>query len=82
MEKHRSIELLAIDSNNVHDLTPLVGLDNMRLLIAAQNNISDISPLLDCPSLSKLHLEGNPLSEEAINVHIPQLEAKGVRVYY
>jgi len=29
-----------------------------------------------------VYLSDNPLSETSINVYIPELEARGVRVYY
>jgi hypothetical protein len=50
-----------------------------------QNPISDISPLVDNPGLGEgddVILVNNPLSEESINVYIPELEARGVTVEY
>jgi len=29
-----------------------------------------------------VHLANNPLSEESVEIYIPELEAKGVTVYY
>ena len=50
-----------------------------------QNQISDISPLVDNPGLGEgddVILVNNPLSEESVNVHILELEARGVTVEY
>ena len=47
------------------------------------NNIRDISPLVMNSGLSEgdfVHLGGNPLSDESINVYIPQLLERGVNV--
>jgi hypothetical protein len=44
------------------------------------NNISDISALSGLTNLEKLYLSGNPLSPKAIDIHIPELEARGVDV--
>ena len=44
------------------------------------NNISDISALSGLTNLETLYLGGNPLSQNAINIHIPELEARGVSV--
>ena len=44
------------------------------------NNISDISALSGLTNLEWLNIEFNPLSRNAINIHIPQLKARGVSV--
>ena len=44
------------------------------------NNISDISALSGLTNLETLRLGSNPLSQKAINIHIPQLRARGVEV--
>jgi hypothetical protein len=31
---------------------------------------------------NEVHLEGNPLSLDSINIYIPQLEARGVTIVY
>ena len=63
--------------------SPLSGLTNLRRLILTNNNISDIAPLVDNGGLGKgdlVWLEGNPLSAESTNTHIPALRERGVRV--
>ena len=57
------------------DLESLITLPNL-----GGNNISDISALSGLTNLEKLYLSDNPLSQNAINIHIPQLEARGVSV--
>jgi len=47
------------------------------------NRIRDLSALIDNPGIGsgeRVYLEGNPLSEHAISVQIPELEARGVEV--
>jgi len=47
----------------------------------SQNQISDISPLLSLTNLERLYiLEGSPLSDESLDVLIPQLKDRGVDV--
>ena len=51
----------------------------------ANNRISDISPLVDNSGIGKgdgVDLTGNPLNDEAYNVHIPALIERGVIVLY
>ena len=50
-----------------------------------QNEISDISPLVDNSGLGEgddVILNNKTLSERSVNVHIPELEARGVTVDY
>ena len=56
------------------DLESLITLDLNR------KNISDISALFGLTNLEYLELTGNPLSQNAINIHIPELETRGVHV--
>ena len=44
------------------------------------NRVHDIPILLDLHNLTIVRLDGNPLSEEARNVHIPALQDAGVVV--
>jgi hypothetical protein len=53
--------------------------------VLINNDIVDISPLAANAGLGDgdlLYLQGNPLSAESINVHIPALQARGVTVVY
>jgi Leucine-rich repeat (LRR) protein len=70
--------------NQITDISPLADLSLMELNLN-DNHISDISPLVNNEGLSRgyeVYLQGNPLSQQSINEYIPQLEARGVTVYY
>jgi len=58
----------------------------MLFIINVHDNlISDISPLVENEGLIDgdwVYLRSNPLSSDSINIYIPQLEARGVTVYY
>jgi hypothetical protein len=77
--------MLWLHGNQISDVSPLSGLVNLTMLGLMQNPLSDISPLVDNPGLGEgddVILVNNPLSEESINVYIPELEARGVTVEY
>jgi internalin A len=99
--------LLALDNNQICDISPLANLTNLTLLVLSDNQISDISVLAGLTALTELRigynqisdisplvqnagfatgdyvsLSGNPLSSDSINICIPQLQARGVTVYY
>ena len=76
-----SLEELELGSNQMRDISPLSGLTSLTWLDLSHNQISDISPLVDNPGLGEgddVDLQGNPLSSDSINIHIPQLQARGV----
>ena len=71
--------------NQIIDISPLVNLISLRWIALSSNQISDIEPLVDNSGLADgddVYLNSNPLSETSINTYIPQLEARGVTVYY
>ena len=68
--------------NNISDVSPLAGLTNLTELGLAINNISDLSPLRGLHNLTKVFLNGNLLSFSSINDHIPDLQGRGVTVYF
>jgi len=54
-------------------------------LALGHNQISDIVPLVENEGLGtgdRVYLFDNPLSDDSINIYIPQLEARGVTVTY
>jgi hypothetical protein len=56
----------------------------LQMLRLDYNLIAGIAPLLENEGLGQgdeVFLAGNPLSNEAINVEIPALEARGVTVH-
>jgi len=76
---------LGLYSNPISDISPLANLTNLQYLDLPENQISDIEPLVNNPGLShgdRLILWNNPLSDTSINTYIPQLQARGVTVYY
>ena len=76
---------LWLRGNGISDISALAGLPNLQWLFLGNNNISDISPLVDNVGFSNgdsVNLMHNPLSEESINIYIPQLEERGVTVIY
>jgi len=52
----------------------------MNLWLHQGNQISDLTPLASLTNLTWLTLDGNPLSQDSIDVHVPNLKARGVSV--
>jgi hypothetical protein len=86
-----SLTHLYLSNNRISDISPLSSLTSLTELILMNelslmgNQISDIKPLVDNPGLSRgdfVYLQGNPLSNTSIYIYIPQLQARGVTVYY
>ena len=76
---------LYLADNQISDISILSNLTNLTWLNLQDNQISDISALIDNPGLGEedgVQLTDNPLSSDSINIYIPQLEARGVTVYY
>ena len=71
---------LKLNDNEVVDLTPLGSLPALVVLEVGGNSVQDIEVLRSLDSLLWLDLRRNPLNGEAIDVHIPALEAAGVDV--
>ena len=79
------LEHLQLGANEIVDVSPLASLPTLRWLDLSGNGLQEISPLVANPGLGEgdtVRLEGNPLSEQAINEQIPALEARGVTVIY
>jgi hypothetical protein len=54
-------------------------------LYLQDNDISNIYPLVENDGLGtgdRVYLNGNPLSDDSINIYIPELMARGVIVSY
>ena len=80
-----AVELSAVflGSNLVSDLTPLSALPKLDGLDLSDNLIADLAPLVENRNIGRrdwINLTGNPLSEESLNVHVPALRERGVRV--
>lgn len=75
-----NLEHLYLGSNEIIDISPLSQLNNLSILELWANEIRDISPISEMTSLIGLNLGQNPLSEDSLDIYIPQLESRGVDV--
>ena len=76
---------LQLADNHIGNISVLAQLTNLQALYLDGNQISDISPLVQNVGLSTgdhVFLSGNPLSSDSINIYIPELQTRGVTVYY
>ena len=79
------LQYLSLNRNQIDDITPLNQLDKLQYLNLNSNRIEDLTPLIANPGLGsgdEVYLDGNPLSAQALNEHIPALQARGARVSY
>jgi len=80
-----SLIFVALENNQIIDISPLANLTSLMYLTLENNQIIDISPLVENEGLGTgdvVDLQGNPLSSDSINIYIPELQARGVIVYY
>ena len=77
-----NLETLNLTKNQITDISPLASLVNLNHLELTRNEITDISPLLESGlgEGDTVRLWGLQLDDNSLNVVIPELEAKGVRV--
>jgi len=78
-------KITQLNSGNYMGIKKLNGLQHctgLTDLELSANQIRDISPLTELTSLKTLDLTGNPLNSESVNVYIPELRHRGVRVDY
>lgn len=77
---------LDVASNFITDLSPLAGLTRLDIVNLRHNKIAEISPLVANAGLTgagdRIDLKGNPLNETSIREHIPELQARRVRILY
>jgi Leucine-rich repeat (LRR) protein len=64
----------------ITDLSPLQTLTKLSDLTMMRCRVRDIEPISSLPELSRLDLTINPLSRSKSEIHISQLEARGVEV--
>ena len=70
---------------SIVDLGGLEHCTDLTWLTFRNNQISDISALVQNPGLGEgdtVDLRNNPLSGESVDVYVPQLQDRGVTVYY
>ena len=78
-----NLEILTLTYNNISDISPLAGLNQLVLLGLTHNSISDLSPLVANGGLGSgnfVVVSVNPLNFASINIHIPDLQRRGVTV--
>jgi len=77
---------LLLKDNIITDITSLTELHELYELNLGNNYISDILPLVNNWGINGgndyVLLHNNPLSDITLNTYIPQLQARGVQVYY
>ncbi|HOZ49520.1 MAG TPA: leucine-rich repeat domain-containing protein [Candidatus Hydrogenedentes bacterium] len=76
---------LDLSDNSIVNVAALAALQDLAELYLAGNGIEDIGALVANAGLAEgdtLDLSRNPLSQQALCVDIPAIEARGVRVYY
>jgi Leucine-rich repeat (LRR) protein len=76
----KKLDELDASEAGIENLFGLEHATNLTELQISPNQISDISPLASLTNLNYLDLAGNPLSQESINTHVPDLRARGVKV--
>ena len=82
------LKSLNLSYNNISDVTSLTQMKNLETLFLNNNNISDISPLVELNltgterNTTGLFLKNNPLNNEAIQTHIPAMQARGIVVSF
>ena len=83
-----NLTFLSLNDNRISNVAPLAGLNRLTTLALRDNWISVVSPLAGLTHLKGsnnqhgLYLQGNPLSDTAVQTHIPQLQAAGVNVRF
>jgi internalin A len=85
LEYATRLVILRLQNNQIEDISPLTNLTSLTFLLLDNNQISDVSPLISNPGLSQgdeVYLSNNPLSITSMNTYIPQLQARGVIIYW
>ena len=82
LEHAVNLTILNLYGHPITDLSPLATLTKLSDLTLFRCRVRDIEPISSLPNLSRLNIGVNPLSKETVEMHIPQLEARGVKVTY
>jgi hypothetical protein len=80
-----SLTELWIGNNTISDISALSSTTGLTKLYLYENQISDVSPLVPNAGLSEgdwVNLRHNPLSADSIELYIPELQGRGVVVFY
>ena len=76
---------LQLPGNRITDISSVEGLTRLKKLYLKNNRITDISSLVANTGFGRgdlVSLQGNPLSAESINTHIPALQGREVTVRF
>ncbi len=79
------VESLNLMQNQITTIAGLGWMTGLRELRLTNNQISDIMPLVNNPGIDSgdvVYLEGNPLSQTAIDIQVWTLRNRGVTVVY
>lgn len=79
--------VLDLSDNSISDISALYNLRYPIILFLSDNSISDLAPLVANTRLSRnggatVYVGKNPLSATSINMHIPALQGRGVRIIF
>ncbi len=80
-----ALKELVLSNNAISDLSPLTGLTGLTAVKLSGNNISDLSPLAENGGLgvrTEIDVRENLLSYPSIHVYIPDLQERGVEIYF
>ena len=80
MSDLESLTMLIAESKGIQNLAGLEYCVYLTELKLEHNQISDVSPLASLPRLGRLLISNNPLSPASLDIHIPQLEERGVEI--
>ncbi|MFC1861001.1 leucine-rich repeat domain-containing protein [Chloroflexota bacterium] len=83
----KGLGVVRLYNNQLNDIEPLANLHGLYCLDLRRNEISDISPLVKNHGLGKdivntIELTDNPLSADSLDIYIPQLKQRRVKVIY
>ncbi|MCB2200551.1 hypothetical protein KQI63_14170 [bacterium] len=79
------LTVIALNNNQISSITSLAYVTDPVRIELSNNQISDLSALFDNSGLAagdSLFVDGNPLSEMSLNVHIPGMIERGVGVVF
>jgi len=85
LENLTNLTEIWFDRNNIHDIGPLSGLTELKHVWLGYNQITTILPLIENPGINEgdlVTLLEEPLDSVSIHVYIPELQARGVEVWF
>ena len=80
-----ALTVLRVHANNIVDIGAVQPMTQLEWLSLTGNAVTDLTALVNNSGIGQgdiVELHGNPLSETAINVQIPALQARGVDVRF